>query len=219
MSDIPTPTPVDELVTRRLRPRGAFKTFFLSLVIFVCGGAAGWALSMGLHHPPPPQGQGMAPEPPVGQLVQRLRNELLLTDDQVRQVTQIYQDRDAALRAIRQQMGPEYNKLRDEMQKVLTPPQFVRWNQRFEDVRNRMLPPPRGGPMGFGPGGPGRGGPGGRGGPDGGGGPGGGGTRGFGTFGTFGNPNGQDGGPPRRPSSQPGPDGFNDGGPGGPGGP
>jgi hypothetical protein len=110
---------------------------------------------MGLHPPPPVEGQGMMPQPPVGQLVARLRDELLLTDDQVQRVTRIYEDRQADLHSIREEMAPrfkrEYDQLRAEMQEVLTPPQFERWNRRFEDVRNRMLPPPfdgqgRGGP-------------------------------------------------------------------------
>jgi len=122
-------------------------------------------------------------------MVDRLREELLLSDDQTKQVRQIYQERNDALSAIREKMGPElkaeYDKLSDQMKKVLNPEQFQRWHERFETVRNRMLPPP------------GRGGP-----PDGG-----------GPMGGFGGP-GQ--GPPHGPG---GPFGGPPRGPGGPGGP
>jgi hypothetical protein len=85
-------------------------------------------------------------------------------------VRQIYKDRQDALHAIRQKMGPElkseYDKLDQQMKGVLTSAQYQRWAERFQSVRSRMLPPPppgeggpdrwRGPPMGpGGPGGPG----------------------------------------------------------------
>jgi hypothetical protein len=140
----------------------------LAAVIFLCGGAAGWGLAHLLHRPPP-MSMEMTPEPPVNELVDRLRNELLLTDDQVKQVRQIYKEREEALKAIRQKMGPElkseYDKLDQQMKGVLTSAQYQRWAERFQMVRSRMLPPPpgeggpdrwHGPPMGpQGPGGPG----------------------------------------------------------------
>jgi hypothetical protein len=100
-------------------------------------------------------------------LVDRLRDELLLSDDQVKQVRQIYQERQEALNAIRQKMEPElkaqYDKLDEQMKGVLTPEQYQRWAERFQNIRSRMLPPPPPpgeggpdhwhGPMPMGPGG------------------------------------------------------------------
>ena len=125
------------------------------MIIFAGGGATGWGLSI-LYRPGPPMFMG-PPTPPVDDMVGRLREELLLTDDQARQVKDIYQQRNDALQAIREQMGPQlksqYDKLSEQMKQVLTPQQFQRWHERFESIRSRMLPPPPP-PGGRGPGGP-----------------------------------------------------------------
>jgi hypothetical protein len=127
------------------RRSSAFKTLALAVFIFICGVATGWAAKTVWHRPPPPM-MGMAPEPPVNVMVDQLREELLLSDQQATQVKDIYQERYDALRGIREKMEPqlksEYDKLRDQMKTVLNPAQFQRWNERFENVRNRMLPPP-----------------------------------------------------------------------------
>ena len=181
------PTTPDAPLPKPARYRGWYltKILVLELIVFVCGGATGWGLRMYMR-PPLPFGSQFVPEPPVAVMVDQLQHELLLNDDQTKQVRQIYQERNDALHAIREKMGPElkaeYDKLSDQMKKVLNPEQFQRWNERFETVRNRMLPPPPdrngppdgGGPMGFGGGGPGMGPPPGPGGPFGGGPPGGG---------------------------------------------
>jgi hypothetical protein len=123
----------------------AVKALMLAAVIFLCGGAAGWGLAH-LFHRPLPMSMELAPEPPVNDLVDRLRDELLLSDDQVKQVRQIYQQRQDALNAIRQKMGPElkseYDKLDQQMKGVLNSAQYQRWADRFQKVRSRMLPPP-----------------------------------------------------------------------------
>jgi hypothetical protein len=118
----------------------------LSVVIFASGAAVGWALAAWL--PPRPRGlpPGLQPDPPVDQLVAQMTDELLLTDEQARQITTIYQARFAALKSVRDEMRPrftkEYDQLRADVQKVLTPAQFDRWNRRFESARSRMMPPP-----------------------------------------------------------------------------
>jgi hypothetical protein len=79
-------------------------------------------------------------------MVRQLREELLLSDDQARQVRQIYQQREDALQDIRRKMGPElkseYDKLDEQMKGVLNSAQYQRWSERFQSARNRMLPPP-----------------------------------------------------------------------------
>ncbi len=59
-------------------------------------------------------------------------------------------------------MAPEYAGLRTDIEKVLTPDQFARWDKRYHEIATQMFPPPpppRGGPPpngGYGPdGGPG----------------------------------------------------------------
>jgi hypothetical protein len=136
----------------------------LAVVIFVCGGAAGWGVSIILR-PPPPRNMGMpGPQPPVDGMVEHLRDELLLSDDQVKAVTKIYEERHDALESIRQKMEPqlkaEYDKLDEEMKGVLNSSQYQRWSERFNSVRREMLPPPPPGGPGMGPGREGPGGPG-----------------------------------------------------------
>jgi hypothetical protein len=136
-----------------------FKAVALALIIFVAGGVAGFGVARLLRRPPPPFMGPMAPEPPVGDLVDRLRNELLLSDDQVQKVREIYQQRHDALVAIRDKMGPElkseYDKLDEQMKAVLNTAQYERWSERFRSLRERMLPPPPPGRPPGGPGGPG----------------------------------------------------------------
>jgi len=158
------------ILPRRSRWRGA-GMLAVGVIIFVCGGITGWGTAM-LIGPPRPRPDAMQPDPPVREMVRRLRDELLLTDDQLKKVTDIYNQRYEALRSIRTQMLPQlksqYDQLREQIKGVLTAPQFEVWDRRYQSVRNRMLPPPPP-PPNNGPGGPG-----GRGGPEGpGGGPGG----------------------------------------------
>ncbi|MGA2439648.1 MAG: hypothetical protein ABSH08_01700 [Tepidisphaeraceae bacterium] len=140
----------DSGLTPRCHCCRAIKALMLAAVIFLCGGAAGWGLALLLHRPPP-MSMELVPEPPANDLVERLRYELLLSDDQVTQVRQIYKERQDALHAIREKMGPElkseYDKLDQQMKGVLTSAQYQRWAERFQSVRSRMLPPP---PPGYG---------------------------------------------------------------------
>jgi hypothetical protein len=131
----------------------------LAIVIFICGGGAGFGIAI-LVRRPPPMGMRMGPQPPIDAMVRQLQDELLLSDDQAKQIQQIYQNRETALQSIRQTMEPQlkaqYDKLNEQVKKVLNPAQYRRWSERFENVRDRMLPPPpRHGPprdrMGDGP--------------------------------------------------------------------
>jgi hypothetical protein len=134
---------------RRSRFRSV-KLLLLSAIIFLCGAAAGWGARMLWFRPPPLSMMGMGPEPPVKDMVARLKEELLLSDDQAQKVDDIYRQRADALDKIRQTMGPqlrsEYDQLNEQMKSVLNPEQFHLWHERFENLRNRMLPPPPGRP-------------------------------------------------------------------------
>ena len=140
----PMPTISAPVTNGSCRKCRATKMIALAIIIFAGGGATGWGVAI-MHRPPPPM-FGEAPTPRVNDMVGRLREELLLSDDQAAKVKEIYQQRNAALQAIREKMGPqmkgEYDKLNDQKKQVLNPAQFQRWHERFEDLRSRMLPPP-----------------------------------------------------------------------------
>jgi hypothetical protein len=201
-----TNIPVEQILPPKRGRFRVLKALALSLVIFLAGGAAGYGVSWLWHppFPPPPMGR-FDPDPPVGNLVDRLRIELSLSDDQAKQVRKIYQDCHDSLAAIQTTMGPQfkaqYDKLDAQMKQVLSPNQYQQWSDRFHRIRDRWLPPPHGGPGG--PGGPGPwGGPGG--------GPGGFGPHGPppGEGGPGGPPdNGPPGGPPGGPQGMPPPGG------------
>jgi hypothetical protein len=164
------PINIDPAIERRIRRR-LIRLFLLAVFIFICGGVVGWGVGILLRRPPPRGGMGPRPEPPVDVMVGQLRDELLLSDDQAKQVRDIYQAREDALKSIREKMEPElkseYDKLDQQMKKALNSAQYQRWSERFENVRNLMLPPPPRDVNGPGPGerpppgmeGPGLGGP------------------------------------------------------------
>jgi hypothetical protein len=81
-----------------------------------------------------------------------------LNEEQARKIREIMQRRLEAIEAIRrdaqEKSEAEREKLRDEMKTVLTPEQYTRWLERFEELGARRGPP--GGPGG----GPGQGRPG-----------------------------------------------------------
>lgn len=141
----PIASSLDPAIERRIRRRRMVRLLALTVIIFICGGAAGWGVGVLLRRPPP-MSMGFGPEPPLDRMVRQLRDELLLSDDQARQVHQIYQQREDALHAIRQKMEPElkseYDKLDEQMKGVLNSAQYQRWSERFQSVRSRMLPPP-----------------------------------------------------------------------------
>lgn len=136
---------IDPKIERRIHRRRFIRLIALAIVIFLCGGVAGWGAGV-LFHRPPRMPMGFGPEPPMDAMVHQLRDELLLSDDQAQQVRQIYEQREDALQAIRGKMEPElkseYDKLDQQMKGVLNSAQYQRWSERFQSVRNRMLPPP-----------------------------------------------------------------------------
>ena len=73
-----------------------------------------------------------------GRLVGRLTNELKLTDDQQKQISQILADTQRSYDVIREQMGPQFdqarNESRDRIRQVLAPEQ----RPGFEDFMRRV---------------------------------------------------------------------------------
>jgi Spy/CpxP family protein refolding chaperone len=148
------------------RPRsGAWLMIVLGLVILICGNVIGagaaalWLKQYLPAQPPPPAG---ATERIIGDM----RDRYDLNEDQARKIREIMQRRLEALEAIRrdaqEKSEAEREKLRGEMKTVLTPDQYTRWLERFEELGARRGPPggPGGGPGRPGMGGPGMGGPG-----------------------------------------------------------
>ena len=140
------------------RPRsGAWLMIVLGLVILICGNVIGagvaalWLKQYLPVQPPPPAG---ATERIIGDMQDRYD----LNEEQARKIREIMQRRLEALEAIRrdaqEKSEAEREKLRDEMKTVLTPEQYTRWLERFEELGARRGPP--GGPGG----GPGQGRPG-----------------------------------------------------------
>jgi len=73
-----------------------------------------------------------------GHLVSRLKDELKLTDDQQKQITQILADMQHSYDGIREQMGPQFDQAREEgrdrIRQVLAPEQ----RPGFEDFMRRV---------------------------------------------------------------------------------
>jgi Spy/CpxP family protein refolding chaperone len=141
------------------RPRsGAWLMIVLGLVILICGNVIGagaaalWLKQYLPAQPPPPAG---ATERIIGDM----RDRYDLNEEQTRKIREIMQRRLEALDAIhrdaQEKSEAEREKLRGEMKTVLTPEQYTRWLERFEELGARRGPP--GGPGG-GPGRPGMGG-------------------------------------------------------------
>ena len=152
----PTPTSApNHPVVMRPYLRGKGQVILWTAVIFVCGAASGWGMEhLRLYH----SGLGMnGGDLPVDLIVQSMTAELLLSPEQVVKVEQEYRERAKALNEIRGSMVPrfraEYDKLEADLKVILTAEQYKRWAIRFNAARDRMMPPPPGGPGG--PGGPG----------------------------------------------------------------
>jgi hypothetical protein len=81
------------------------------------------------------------PELLPGRLLQRLDRQLDLDDTQRAAIEPILQARLAAFQAIRQRVKPEFqaelNALRNDVNAVLTPDQQVKWQTRFDTLRER----------------------------------------------------------------------------------
>lgn len=108
--------PIEQILPPKRGRFRVLKALALSAVIFLAGGAAGYGVSWLWHppFPPPPMGR-FDPDPPVGSLVDRLRIELSLSDDQAKHVRQIYQDCRDGLMKIREQVRPQFKAQFDKL--------------------------------------------------------------------------------------------------------
>jgi len=158
-SSSPTPSPA----AARIGPPVLARTILLCATIFVGGAGTGFGLAIALRPPAPPlptNGVERPPDPPIDMLVSHMQHELDLSPEVTKQVKDIYTKRYAAIKKIRDTMSPEYDGLRADIQKVLTPEQFASWDKHFQQIATHMFPPPpRHGPPpegGYGPGDGGR---------------------------------------------------------------
>jgi len=74
--------------------------------------------------------------------VDRMRHELNLVDDQVRQLNQIMDETDARLRELRKQTAPAFDNLRkeshDRIRRILTPEQAAKFDELVRRHEERM---------------------------------------------------------------------------------
>jgi hypothetical protein len=83
-------------------------------------------------------------------LVDHMRRDLNLSDNQVQQLNQIVDDTDAKFKELRKQTAPAFdavrNEMRDRIRRILTPEQAVTFDEivRRHDAREgrRQMPPP-----------------------------------------------------------------------------
>ncbi len=150
----------------RLKVRQWVRMCILGFIILLCGGAMGSAATIwwmthfrGPMFPPPP---GNMPH----MLTEQLSYELGLSNEQYEKVLAIFEDSHNRLEALRAQVQPgmdqEMEKVRKEIDALLTPEQQETWRQRFDEMQNHMHPnqnsdgphngPPDGPLPGFGPG-------------------------------------------------------------------
>lgn len=116
------------------------------LAVFCVGMAAGMIADrrFGPHPPgPPPFGRGGGPPPPE-RLIERLDRELDLTDDQVKSVQRIFDDRRDRLGKIQQEMRQraeqEQREVQAEIRKVLTAEQQQRFDKWLEQEPRGFAP-------------------------------------------------------------------------------
>jgi Spy/CpxP family protein refolding chaperone len=88
--------------------------------------------------------QGGGPGAQQGRLVGRMKDDLKLSDDQQKQITQILADMQRTYDGIREQMGPQFdqarNEGRDRIRQVLTPeqrPGFDDFMRRVDEERSK----------------------------------------------------------------------------------
>ena len=84
-------------------------------------------------------------------IVDHMRRDLHLSDNQVQQLKQIMDETDAQFKGLRKQTAPAFdnvrNEMRDRIRRILTPEQAVKFDEivrRHEarEGRGRMRPPP-----------------------------------------------------------------------------
>jgi len=147
---------------RRLSPRGrqTVMQIVIGMIILICGiiigsGAAVLRLKGQIN---PHRG----PLPPTEAIINDMKARYDLTEEQTQKVETTFSKRRETLRTLfdefRTKSEAEFKKLTADIKKILTPEQFVRWEQDFQ---RRRRPGPRrdrgpGGPgeRGFGPRGP-----------------------------------------------------------------
>jgi hypothetical protein len=116
----------------------------LGLVILVCGmliGAGGTLICVkriilhAIHHPD---------EAPA-RITARMQKRLHLTEEQAQRVKAILTQRHRSIMAIRREAQPkvvqELDKAKQEVAAILPPDQARSWNLRFDELRQKWIPP------------------------------------------------------------------------------
>lgn len=147
-----------------LRGRQIVLQIVVGMVILACGVIIGFSIAVLLYKnkivPPP------GPRPPTRAVIEDMEARYNLTPEQAKKVEAAFSKRRETLRTLfeefRTKSEAEFKTLSTEIKKILTPEQYVRWEQDFKRQR-RPGPPWERGPGKPGERGPGRRGPDGRG--------------------------------------------------------
>ncbi|MBN2317192.1 MAG: hypothetical protein JXM79_24920 [Sedimentisphaerales bacterium] len=149
---------------RRLSPRGrqAVVQVVVGMVILICGVIIGSGAAVLVYKKKLQPSPGGGPLPPIEAVISDMKARYDLTEEQAKKVETTFSKRRETLRTLfdefRTKSEAEFKKLTADIKKILTPEQFVHWEQ---DFNRRRRPGPRrdrgpGGPgdRGFGPRGP-----------------------------------------------------------------
>ncbi len=131
------------------RPAGPWlKAVLLGSAILLSGMIIGGVLTYGvlsrerLGDPFPPE------RTPI-RIVERIRHDLRLTDDQAKAVLDIFTNHHERMETVRMKVQPEVEAemeaARKEVDAVLTPEQRPAWNKRCQEMRERFRPHAGGG--------------------------------------------------------------------------
>jgi len=116
------------------------KIFLYELVILASGvilGVSCVLIYQGLY----PAVRSSGRKPDAGRIAARIQEKYELDDTQKTKVTEIFTQHFNQLEELRNSLSPQldqqYESLKTEMRKVLTPEQFSKWEPSFEERRQR----------------------------------------------------------------------------------
>ncbi len=119
------------------QPAASRLLWILGGLILVCGVGIGFGASMLLRGPR--HSQGMLPPPPPGEIARHLKEKYSLTDEQVLAVEKVFAGLHQEMGGLREEMHGRrkaaIERLKKELQSVLTVEQYERWSKDFEEHR------------------------------------------------------------------------------------
>lgn len=141
-------TPIPQTVKPKRR---WIRQLTYSLIILLCGFVIGSAFTLNFVWKRFVEGF-QRPEEISGRVLNRMKWTLELTDEQEKQISEIFREHEQKIRDLRMEYQPlihaEMDNLKNEIDDVLTPEQAEKWGERFRGMEKMWLgpPPPGGGP-------------------------------------------------------------------------